>query len=113
MASSLALADVLPLPTFAVDYVYLGLPLGLFAGAALLALVGFFARSQRKAGRGWPRVILLSALLFAAGNFVCYLVATGSGVARNRRLEPGPPGGMLVQPVQATPAGQDRCNQDR
>jgi hypothetical protein len=77
MAFSPALADVLPLPTFAVDYMYLGLPLGLFAGAALAALVVLFARWQRRAGRGWPRVVVLSALLFAAGNFVYYLIALG------------------------------------
>ena len=51
LAKGALAADVIPPPTLVIDFLYLGIPLGLVAGALLLAAVVAVYRRQRQRGR--------------------------------------------------------------
>jgi hypothetical protein len=78
-------ADVLPPPTFVIDFLYLGFPLGIVAGVAIVAAAILV---YRRARRRWRRAlsVFVTMLVVAAANFAIYLVVIdASREARSRR----------------------------
>jgi high-affinity Fe2+/Pb2+ permease len=74
-----------PPPTFVIDFLYLGWPMGTVAGVCLaLAVVGVFVVLRRK-GLHIGLNIALCVVLFAAANFSLYVVALNK--ANEARLE--------------------------
>lgn len=65
------LADVLPTPTFALDYLYLG-PVGIVVGAVILAAALLVGRALRRRGKGWGVAIAGGVVVFVALDLVAY-----------------------------------------
>ncbi len=82
------LADVLPLPTGVVDYLYLG-PLGIAVGALLLVGAVWIARTMRRRGRGRGVALAAAVLFFIVGDLIAYFLAIT--VLRPQRSRPIPP----------------------
>jgi hypothetical protein len=73
VASASRAADVILPPTLVLDFLYLGIPLGLFAGIALLAGLTLTYRHMRRRGRGRAFSAAMGALVFCGGNLAIYL----------------------------------------
>lgn len=65
------LADILPTPTFAADYLYFG-PLGVVVGLVMLALAIVAGRAVRR--QGLAAAILVGVVTFVALDLVCFFV---------------------------------------
>jgi hypothetical protein len=86
-------ADVAPPPTFVIDSLWLGLPLGPVVGLALAAaaVTGFLWLRRRA---HWAVAGLVCVLLYAAANFGCYLYGLeqlGKERERQQRRRPAAP----------------------
>jgi hypothetical protein len=81
-----ARADVLPPPTFVIDSLYLGWPVGPIVGVALgAAAVGAFLGLRRRGTRTWLAVLLCLGS-YAAVNFGCYILFLNTA-ARDREQQ--------------------------
>lgn len=69
-----AAADVMLPPTFVLDFLYLGFPVAIAAGAAIVAGAIAVYRRARRSGRGWALSTFLAALLVAGSNLACYVI---------------------------------------
>jgi hypothetical protein len=67
------LADVLPTPTLALDYLYLG-PLGIAVGVVILAAAILVGRALRRRGKGWGMAIAGGIAVFVALDLVVYFL---------------------------------------
>jgi hypothetical protein len=67
------LADVLPTPTLALDYLYLG-PVGIAVGAVILAAAILAGRALRRRGKGRGTAILGGVAVFVALDLVVYFL---------------------------------------
>lgn len=82
------LADVLPTPTLALDFLYLG-PAGIGVGAVVLAAAILCGRALRRRGRGWGMAILGGIAVFVALDLVVFLLYVN--VFREPHGRPLPP----------------------
>jgi hypothetical protein len=101
-------ADVVPPPTLLIDFLWLGFPLGIIAGIALIGgVVALFIRLRRR-GRTRLRAGVLSALAFFAGNLTLYIIWINFlwKSARERYFEEREEGAPPVAEV-AADAGSD------
>jgi hypothetical protein len=75
-------ADMVPAPTFVVDFLWLGVPTGPIVGLALLAATVIVYRYRRKRGKRRRSAALLGIVLFIVGNLLCYVAAVGGNRTR-------------------------------
>jgi hypothetical protein len=107
-AAGSARADVAPPPTFLIDSLWLGWPVGPFVGVALCAAaVGGFYWLRRRGARGWLAGILCLGC-YAAANFGVYVYGLRSAAQQREkyRLEnqfkrPAPAPTPAVRPAPA------------
>ena len=90
LAKGALAADVIPPPTLVIDFLYLGIPLGLVAGALLLAAVVAVYRRQRQRGRSRVRAVLFGALTLFAGNLALSSAAANSATATRHSSDTAP-----------------------
>jgi hypothetical protein len=75
LVASTARADMAPPPTFVVDFLWLGIPVGLFAGAALITGVVVLFRGLRKQGVNRFLSVAICLVLLGGVNFLFYMYA--------------------------------------
>jgi hypothetical protein len=94
IAASARAADVILPPTLLIDFLYLGFPMGIFAGIALLTALVLTYRHLRNRSRGRAFSAFIGALVFFAGNLAIYLFWLNflrRSPSRDRDLEVPPP----------------------
>jgi hypothetical protein len=107
MPTTQTLADVALPPTFVIDFLYLGIPAGLIAGAALLAAVVSLIVVLRRRGLPIWAAAVAGLLVYGVANFGFYLYGAEQNAARRRQerqhLFPSPNSGAS-QPQPTRPS---------